>query len=276
MDLQQSGRQFDLNPRRKRRLSGWIIFAGLLTVIYVGLGLWFIWPVQQPFEIAGFLMLLDQLHALKLNEFGDLLSGFFAPLALLWLATAVLVQSQELKAQRQALELTRQVAVATHDQIADQAASLKAQTAVLQDQFEEQKRRSADEEFSRLLDQLQTLLQTRIDSRRAVRIEGEAKFTMLLIQRPPAGERNFKLAGYSDVFVNAAEHYAKGAPGGLRFEMSPAMARSVEDLGALAENLVSRIPDASTSTHVLVRTIRLYELQGAVEEIRRSIQVGPA
>lgn len=41
------------------------------------------------------------------NEMGDFLAGVFAPLALLWLAAAVFIQSKELRAQRSELSLTR-------------------------------------------------------------------------------------------------------------------------------------------------------------------------
>jgi hypothetical protein len=43
----------------------------------------------------------------KVNELGDALAGFFAPIAFFWLVAAVWIQSAELKEQRAELALTR-------------------------------------------------------------------------------------------------------------------------------------------------------------------------
>lgn len=45
---------------------------------------------------------------LAANELGDYLSGVFAPIAFLWLIAAVVLQSRELAAQREVLELTQE------------------------------------------------------------------------------------------------------------------------------------------------------------------------
>ncbi|WP_298962036.1 hypothetical protein [uncultured Roseibium sp.] len=50
-------------------------------------------------------------RGLTANELGDFLAGFFAPLAFIWLAAAVYIQSQELAEQRKELQLTREVAI---------------------------------------------------------------------------------------------------------------------------------------------------------------------
>lgn len=44
------------------------------------------------------------------NEIGDFLAGVFAPIAFIWLAFAVILQSKELSKQREELELAREVA----------------------------------------------------------------------------------------------------------------------------------------------------------------------
>lgn len=73
------------------------------------------------------------LSCMQANTIGDFLAGAFAPLAFLWLVVTVLVQSQELAAQREELELTRSemaanrgVAEATRLAIEQQAQTAKA------------------------------------------------------------------------------------------------------------------------------------------------------
>ncbi|MER8662438.1 hypothetical protein NKH34_14990 [Mesorhizobium sp. M1148] len=73
------------------------------------------------------------LSCMQANTIGDFLAGAFAPLAFLWLVITVLVQSEELAAQREELELTRSemtanrgVAEATRLAIEQQAQTAKA------------------------------------------------------------------------------------------------------------------------------------------------------
>lgn len=49
----------------------------------------------------------NYLSCRSLNELGDFLAGAFAPLAFIWVAGTVFIQSRELAAQRKELELTR-------------------------------------------------------------------------------------------------------------------------------------------------------------------------
>lgn len=74
--------------------------------------LWIVVPLTV-FWLAGSLTLafcsfpnLDPPN--KLNEWGDFAAGAFAPLAFLWLVVAVVLQSSELREQREELRLTRQ------------------------------------------------------------------------------------------------------------------------------------------------------------------------
>jgi hypothetical protein len=71
------------------------------------------------------------LTCLSANEIGDFFAGVFAPLAFLWLIAAVIIQSKELKAQRQELSLTRDEMVATRETLSQQAAEMKASTAFI-------------------------------------------------------------------------------------------------------------------------------------------------
>lgn len=92
--------------------SIWLVIAVVLTIAYVAV----IWnatfstsTIVNGEKVCGDTGWLAYLFGcLTLNELGDYLAGAFAPLAFIWLAAAVLIQSQELKAQRQELRLTRQ------------------------------------------------------------------------------------------------------------------------------------------------------------------------
>ncbi|UES40372.1 hypothetical protein [Roseibium aggregatum] len=76
------------------------------------------------------------LQCLTANELGDFLAGFFAPLAFIWLAAAVYIQSQELSSQRQELRLTRQELKLTREVATESKEATKAQA--------EEARRSGD------------------------------------------------------------------------------------------------------------------------------------
>lgn len=74
----------------------------------------------------------------KLNTLGDFLAGIFSPLALLWLVAAVIIQSQELRLQREEIAENRRVmndqAVAAEAQakfLNEQTAAMKEQTTLL-------------------------------------------------------------------------------------------------------------------------------------------------
>lgn len=97
----------------------------------------------------------DQYLACRsINELGDALAGAFAPVAFIWLAGTVFIQSKELEAQRQELDETQEVmreqlAVAK-EQVEETRAStalFKKQTGILE--FDHQKRlqNEANKEF---------------------------------------------------------------------------------------------------------------------------------
>lgn len=97
----------------------------------------------------------------SLNEFGDFLAGVFAPLALIWVAGAVYIQSQELAAQRTELELAREDARQTREVMKEQAAESRAsreyiseQTAILRKEQTQREQEKADRDFDRLLVQM--------------------------------------------------------------------------------------------------------------------------
>jgi hypothetical protein len=108
----------------------------------------------------------------EINELGDALAGAFAPVAFIWLAGAVFIQSQELSETRDVM--SQQVA-ATLAQVVEMEASttlLKAQTAILELQYQH---RLADDEFDRLLQSLRR----KIQDERFLWIESDGKSSNL-------------------------------------------------------------------------------------------------
>lgn len=70
----------------------------------------------------------------QVNELGDALAGAFAPVAFLWLAGAVFIQSKELEAQRQELNETQQVMLQQLEVARQQVAETSASTALVSEQ----------------------------------------------------------------------------------------------------------------------------------------------
>jgi len=77
---------------------------------------------------------ITNFERLPLNNQGDALAGFFAPLAFLWLFVATMIQSQELAAQREEIRASREVSKEQTKAAKDQAAFLNAQTAAMEAQ----------------------------------------------------------------------------------------------------------------------------------------------
>ena len=73
-----------------------ICVMGALSVLYIATTLFF--RGNDAWEL---------LRAGNLNELGDFLAGFFTPLAFGWLVYGYLLQSKELRLQREELTLTR-------------------------------------------------------------------------------------------------------------------------------------------------------------------------
>ncbi|UVC08992.1 hypothetical protein IHQ71_28435 [Rhizobium sp. TH2] len=112
-------------------------FAVVITAVWVigaGIALSRVTPDEMP---------------TKLNEWGDFMAGVFAPIAFVWLVTAVWIQSAELREQRTELQLTREefvhqreVMKAQADEARKQAEYIGTQTRILED--EEKRRKWAD------------------------------------------------------------------------------------------------------------------------------------
>lgn len=94
------------------------------------------------------------------NEVGDFLAGAFAPLAFLWLAGAVLIQSKELKAQKEELTLTRSEMAAMREVATAQAAEARASKEFIGKQTEIMQRQLEREQLDDLHDEFEARIKT--------------------------------------------------------------------------------------------------------------------
>jgi hypothetical protein len=109
--------------------EGWpwpLIGAGALTVIWFG---FLLWLVGQSDVCSNGIWYELYVQCLKPNEVGDLLAGAFAPVAFFWVAAAVFIQAQELKAQRAELRESRLAATSQAKTASAQLETLLAEQA---------------------------------------------------------------------------------------------------------------------------------------------------
>jgi hypothetical protein len=107
----------------KRHAILW--FATLLTLVFIACVFWAGWSAKPPENCVG------TFACLTANEWGDFFAGVSAPVAFIWLITAVFIQSKELAEQRRELALTRQEFELNREVLNGQAESLRVQTDVL-------------------------------------------------------------------------------------------------------------------------------------------------
>lgn len=115
----------------KRRLSIWLIIAIFFTLAYAAFIILAVDGSRTCLEeglIAGIF------GCLTMNELGDFLAGAFAPLAFVWLVAAVLIQSEELAAQREELSETRKEFVASRAVMKEQAEESRRQSEYIGEQ----------------------------------------------------------------------------------------------------------------------------------------------
>ncbi|WP_421398111.1 hypothetical protein [Agrobacterium fabrum] len=114
----------------------------------------------------------------SINELGDALAGAFAPVAFMWLAGTVFIQSQELLAQRQELDETQEVMreqlnVARLQVEETKASTLlfKEQTQILKEQQIQREMEIADAEFDSAIAAFQQVVNQRSGLRTVQAIE---------------------------------------------------------------------------------------------------------
>lgn len=86
------------------------------------------------------------------NEIGDFLAGSFSPLAFLWLFAAVVLQRNELSAQRKELALARAVSVAQTKEARRNVGVLRAQMKLFEKQTEREELEASDRALQTMVD----------------------------------------------------------------------------------------------------------------------------
>ncbi len=131
---------------RNHRKSWWIEGATVVSVVWIGACLWLFTTAKSSCAAEGIEHLSQRISCLAPNELGDFLAGAFAPLAFLWLFVAVLLQRDELAAQRQELRDNREVSKQQADEARKSANYLHEQAEILKKQrkSEEESQAQAD------------------------------------------------------------------------------------------------------------------------------------
>jgi hypothetical protein len=128
-----------------------LVIAGAIAWPQV-VNCWDTWTTWPTLAERYFAVLKPPSACLAPNEIGDFLAGVFAPLAFIWLSWAVVLQSQELRAQRDDNALSREVAKDQRAAMQAQATEAKATAEALQAQAEAMKleRELRDQEAARV------------------------------------------------------------------------------------------------------------------------------
>ncbi|MCT7666790.1 hypothetical protein [Shinella kummerowiae] len=106
-------------PKGSQRI---LVSVSCVSVVWVVLAIWAALFVSCPPATA----------CLGLNEWGDFLAGVFAPLAFVWLAIAVVLQSAELREQRKEFKHNRNVMKAQAEEARRQAAYIGTQIQIME------------------------------------------------------------------------------------------------------------------------------------------------
>lgn len=118
-----------------------------LTLIYLGLGALVLYDrwgeVGSLFEPPG-----TTPGRLPLNSIGDILAGFFAPLAFLWLFVATQLQRKELRLQREELADTRRVLSEQKSEMQRSAEESNLQTSIMQRNLDTANAKQIYDEYS--------------------------------------------------------------------------------------------------------------------------------
>lgn len=106
----------------------------------------------------------------KLNEWGDYVAGAAAPLAFLWVVVAVLLQTWELRAQREDLAIShrelilqREVSTAQAAEAKRQADFIGMQIAILEEERKDRRRANLANEFDETVEEIHTLVEDIFD-----------------------------------------------------------------------------------------------------------------
>ncbi|WP_182417123.1 hypothetical protein [Bartonella sp. HY038] len=145
--------EIDEPYERSKRLVKWI---RRFSIVYVLIYFAFFMPFAVDAPIVGNSNDVDNyfskvwnsiqsLGSLGLNGLGDALAGLFAPLAFLWLAAAVYVQSNQLRSQQLELREQREEMNETQILMEKQIEATEAQTKILDAQYRDIKKKEVSE-----------------------------------------------------------------------------------------------------------------------------------
>lgn len=179
-------------PDNKSSVSWWLVAAIVLTAVYLGV-IWYIGNISAEVKACPkSTWSAITSGCLALNELGDFLAGAFAPLAFIWLAAAVLIQSQELKEQRKELRLTREsmednreVMRAQADEARKQAEYIGQQTKLMEDDQRSRKDDEHTRNFEAAVGQIVALLKTH---RAAIRFSEQGNVNNKLGRSTPVAD----------------------------------------------------------------------------------------
>jgi hypothetical protein len=141
------------------------IIAGalILTAVFLGVFGWLLVSTPMPSDCPSGLWFFDRLACLGPNELGDTFAGAFAPVAFVWLVAAVMLQRNELAAQRQELREARAVAEAQVAEARNNVAYMAQQTQMLQAREVVERRKILDDDFISHVEAVSGFIETAFD-----------------------------------------------------------------------------------------------------------------
>lgn len=141
-----------------------VIVLSALSVLYVGAFVILVGetkPCEGIISPSWFFGFFDRyLTCRDVNELGDALAGAFAPVAFLWLAGAVFIQSRELNETQDVMRAQLVVSQAQVDETRASTAMLKRQTEILVEQHQRRQQEIADHTLEGTIDALRNFLKT--------------------------------------------------------------------------------------------------------------------
>lgn len=235
----------------------WIAF----TVLWLGVAFWiFITGKSDAVPPGSFMSVL---RSMKPNEIGDFLSGTFAPLAFIFLARAVYIQSRELKAQQSELEQTRDVFKEQKDLMAQQTAEAKRGA----DLFAKQNEILISQDISRIegakVEKLNELLR-RLDVHLRLKIVGRENLPRSLfgdMHLPPGIDHVESLTRIVHGAMVQAATQERVDRGALYNEMSVSHLNGVREAFWLATWLMDQIMELAKELPIDVRSLVEGEIQ---------------
>jgi hypothetical protein len=245
--------------------------ALVLTALYLAIVL-YVLAFETKCETA-----LDGgvLECLTFDDFGNLLSGAFAPVAFLWLVVTALLQSRELALQRQELSLSRDVFREQAAALVENASLLKKQNEIFELDGKRADREQADENFDELVQNFKFFCERRGQGHEiVVRVSNSEVLRDVVISQEML-ESPKKLCWGMIEAIEEAKSKVEGVTD-YEIEFQDSLAR---DLKARIEG-ISRMQDKLSAPHQAkfagLRITRLLDqATWLVKETERSARISP-